>query len=346
MTLDERLNRAEEAFLDREKALKRMSKLYKTYYKKMDEYSSNTLKLEGDISYLTWCCHDNGELVINNDGFLRTPILDVMSEENRETTNMHNHDFIEIGYIYKGTFKQQIVDKIYEFKQGEFFLIDYNTIHNDYLIGYDNFVVFFRLSSSLFDSVFLNNIDESNLKKFLITTLNGNKNFNQFVKFTLRDNITIINDIVAKLLDELDVKATGWNYIVKGLLIRLLNILIYSYKDQLSTFSKNQFNKLLFQQISQYISENYSTITLNELINKFHYNVDYYNRLIKRNCGLTYTQYVRKIRLEKAKELLVETKLPIEQISLLIGYENKGYFYSIFKKYEGITPKNYRTNRC
>jgi AraC-like DNA-binding protein len=71
-------------------------------------------------------------------------------------------------------------------------------------------------------------------------------------------------------------------------------------------------------------------------------NQDYLNALFRRFSGLNFTQYLLKIKLEKASELLHDTLLSISQISKLSGFNSNTYFGRQFKKHYKITPLHFR----
>lgn len=66
------------------------------------------------------------------------------------------------------------------------------------------------------------------------------------------------------------------------------------------------------------------------------------HRKIVRYTGLSTSIYIREFRLQKAKELLRETKLPINQIAYETGFSDHGYFTKCFKKKYGIPPSAIR----
>ena len=87
------------------------------------------------------------------------------------------------------------------------------------------------------------------------------------------------------------------------------------------------------------------TSTLQQLAAKFGLSVPYLSKLLKTAWGCGFAEILQHVRLERAKELLVTTALPITEISASVGYENDAYFISIFKKAFGITPQNYRREK-
>lgn len=59
--------------------------------------------------------------------------------------------------------------------------------------------------------------------------------------------------------------------------------------------------------------------------------------------GQTVVEYLTAVRLNRAKLLLSASDLPVEEIAYEVGY-TPNYFFSIFKKMEGVTPLKYRKN--
>ena len=113
-------------------------------------------------------------------------------------------------------------------------------------------------------------------------------------------------------------------------------------KLSLSKEERKTMNWIIFEEISDYIRSHYATVTIQELVREFHFQEDYFNRLIKNKTGMTYSAYVQKFRLEKAEQLLRVTSMTIEDITEAVGYHNKGYFYKIFQERFGMTPSQYR----
>lgn len=101
----------------------------------------------------------------------------------------------------------------------------------------------------------------------------------------------------------------------------------------------------VIEQIITEIQEHYTeNITLTELAKKYGISVGYLSSLIKENVGLSYSDYVTARRIQKAKELLEDETLSIEQIAEQTGYNDYYYFTKVFKKTLGISPSKYRKN--
>jgi AraC family transcriptional regulator len=68
-------------------------------------------------------------------------------------------------------------------------------------------------------------------------------------------------------------------------------------------------------------------------------------RVFKRWIGLAPHQYVMRRRLERGKELLEDTDLPIAEIALAVGCANQSHFSALFRRVTGMTPMTYRQRK-
>lgn len=101
-------------------------------------------------------------------------------------------------------------------------------------------------------------------------------------------------------------------------------------------------HQLLYNEVEAYIRSHLATVTIPALTERFHYSSDFYNRLIHRHGGTTYSALLQRIRLEEAESLLRGTNLSIEAILERIGYQSKGFFYRLFSARYGLSPAAYR----
>lgn len=95
-----------------------------------------------------------------------------------------------------------------------------------------------------------------------------------------------------------------------------------------------------------YINENYSEdITLETLANVSGVSVQHFCRVFKAKTGMRPMEYLAKKRLAEAKVMLLNTGESIGHIASLVGYNDQNYFGMVFKKYEGVTPSEYRKQK-
>lgn len=114
-----------------------------------------------------------------------------------------------------------------------------------------------------------------------------------------------------------------------------------------ATFNKEKFVKRNYSQLvedSIEILENHynQSLSLEDICNQIAVSKNYFCYLFKREVGISLWQYLTDLRLKKAKELLRNTDLKSYEISFQVGYDNPSYFSMLFKKYELMTPNEYR----
>lgn len=107
--------------------------------------------------------------------------------------------------------------------------------------------------------------------------------------------------------------------------------------------TREQRNSALIDRAGKYIEANYSQdLTLEEVAQQVYLSPCYFSRLFKQIKGLNFIDYLTRIRLKAAKELLLKTNLPVAEIATRVGYHDARYFGQVFKKQEGYTPSVFR----
>ncbi len=83
-------------------------------------------------------------------------------------------------------------------------------------------------------------------------------------------------------------------------------------------------------------------ITLTELSEKYGISIGHLSSLLKAELGLSFSEYIAAKRVQKAKELLADETLSLDEIANQVGYHDYFYFIKVFKKVTGISPSKYR----
>lgn len=95
-----------------------------------------------------------------------------------------------------------------------------------------------------------------------------------------------------------------------------------------------------------YVAAHYGQkLTLREVAGAVHLSKNYFSFLFRAQTGLTFTQYVNRLRVEKSKEYLRCTSLPIVEVMLRVGFEDQSYFSKVFKQNTRLSPGQYRAQR-
>lgn len=310
----------------------------------IDQVDVKTFPLsdQEDIFILLWKLEAEGKLyaTIKPSGTAFAYYSDFRSGEK---TQFHTHDYIELAYVVEGEFQQRIMGQDIKFKKGEICLIDKNCLHQDYLFYNRSTVIFIGLANDIFDEVMVGKIEEEGILNFLRMALMKQKNIQQYVHFKPKNpEDNQIENLFLNLLTEMECNDEASRYICKGLLIRILRHISSKYDFFLSNEQRKKMNWIIFEEITNYIREKYADITIKELVERFHFNEDYYNRLLKEKTGMTYSEYVQNLRLLQAEKLLKTTGMTVDEVANQVGYHNKGYFYKIFVERFGVTPSKFR----
>lgn len=96
----------------------------------------------------------------------------------------------------------------------------------------------------------------------------------------------------------------------------------------------------------EYLLKNYTRddLSLEEVANAVHMSSCYFSLIFKQEAGTTFVDYLTKVRIEKAKELLLDSDSRSYEISYQVGYNNPTYFSTLFKKYVGVSPTEFRSH--
>ena len=130
-----------------------------------------------------------------------------------------------------------------------------------------------------------------------------------------------------------------------GLALQFLSLAVESYEEQNGRAA--YYNELsaddYIEYAIKYINNNFATVRIREVAEYVNLNRTYFTALFRRKMCMSPQDYLMKIRMERAVDLLRNTKLPIRMIASSVGYEDPLTFSKVFKQKYGIGPRNYRT---
>jgi two-component system, response regulator YesN len=112
--------------------------------------------------------------------------------------------------------------------------------------------------------------------------------------------------------------------------------------DEISAGDGCNYNEQIIDLIKDYLKVHYRKTTLEEVGKVVHLNPSYISKFFKYKTGENFSDYLIKIRMKKAAELLKIVDYKIYQISEMVGYSNPKNFTRIFKSYFGKSPRQFR----
>lgn len=136
-----------------------------------------------------------------------------------------------------------------------------------------------------------------------------------------------------------DAQEANYQQALSGIACNLISMAIYLSRNK--NFSKSN----IAEQINNAkinVHENISTITPEKLAESAYMSYSKFRKIFKEYTGFSPSQYIQELRVNMAKEMLTNTCKSIKEIAFDLGYENKDYFFTVFKKLTDMTPINYR----
>lgn len=128
-----------------------------------------------------------------------------------------------------------------------------------------------------------------------------------------------------------------------------LDDVCFKLQETVETFTECIFNYIpsknseLIKKAIQYIAHNFaSAISLEDVATHVHLNPAYFSTVFKQSTGSSFKEYLNMVRIEESKRLLSNTTYSVIDIAIATGFEDQSYFSKVFKKYTGLTPKQYR----
>lgn len=123
----------------------------------------------------------------------------------------------------------------------------------------------------------------------------------------------------------------------------LLTQALVSSRARQQTAAKVETPSVLAHRVRQYLDEHYSeNLTLRIVADRLHMNEYYLAHIFSEEFGTPPMQYVIKRRIGEAQDLLIHETLPIAEVSDRLGYTSVCHFNTMFKKYVGMSPGQYR----
>lgn len=265
--------------------------------------------------------------------------LAILGQE--EDTELHRHEYYEMIYVYQGKRTMQIEEQEVVLRENEFCIFDMKCAHKDLRMKSEGIAFYCCMTRKMVDNYFLDHIQSKILRHFFLLE-NEMKSDVSYFRLRNEENAELIEKYLANIFMELEGETIGYERLVQVYILRILNSHHELQPSDMFVFPKKLRGTKLFQSVARYISSNIADISLQMLCEEFHYQTDYYNRLIKKHTGLTYSDYIQSVRIEKAKNLLLNTDLSVQKIMMVVGYRYHSHFYATFKKETGETPFDYR----
>lgn len=278
------------------------------------------------------------------DGHLRQKSYRVFCVAEARTEYIHSHDFFELAYVYEGC-GRHIGDHSKMVNEGDFLLILPGAWHCT--VSNEKDAPWVRVCNYLATMEFLFKVCDSCKKIIGSTELFDILTNGEPTCLILHDDKNgSVQNIMRSMLDEYAANDAATPYTMENLFENLLIAINRIYERKKHGIAEESRTARNIHLIKSYIKSHlHEKLTLDLIAAQLHYSPEYFSRYFKKATGKNITEYLTAIRIDKAKELLKTTDLPINDISYSCGYSSVSNFRSHFAKYCGMSPKEYRNEK-
>jgi AraC-like DNA-binding protein len=249
---------------------------------------------------------------------------------------LHDHDYAELAYILSGKGKYIVDDMEYDVEAGDLVICNPGVKHTHLVINKDEPTIEFIAGFN--DFHFINMATNSIELKDGTCVLHTTAELKQKLMIHCYDMIA-----------EKESCNMSKYFMIKAHLMQMLLLVMREiYRDdnfEQSQCSFESYNKnYAVKQIINYLNENYNEkISLEQIAHNMYLSPVYISKIFKEETGESPINYLIKIRLEKARDILLKSNdNSIKSIANQVGYDDVYHFSKLFKKYYGISPLYYR----
>lgn len=273
-------------------------------------------------------------------------------QPNNWVNQLHNHDFIEIALVIQGKGGHMIDNHKYTVNAGELYIINSESFHCFYpsdanntenlsicFLGfYPEFLYGIGFSPDTLvcvrDMLLYKSLYE-NEEKYALDAVLTEKEQQRFL------------ELFNHMFYELQTKEDGYLDNVKfqlGMLLIDLTRCYYKFSGSAKTSSRYKIG--LINKAIEYFNEKYSEkFNLDQLADSVYLSKRQFSRIFKEVTGMNVVEYLQKVRIEKACQLISSTNLKISEIASLVGYSDYRHFNNTFQKIMGMTASTFSRQR-
>ena len=122
---------------------------------------------------------------------------------------------------------------------------------------------------------------------------------------------------------------------------QLVETALVEFADRVENSKKHKYSKPINMCQNYIFNHLYENITLTQLAELTSLNPNYLSNLFKKEVGISFLQFIQQTRIEEAKNLLSYSSYTLAEISTLLNFHDQSHFARIFKKFAGVTPKQF-----
>lgn len=249
-------------------------------------------------------------------------------------TNIHYHDFISMVYVLSGACTYRISETQYQVKKGDMLVFNPGVNHGKTVKPGEEIL---ELHVG-FDNIQVEGLTKNNLISPEACPVIGLQEHEQ-------EFFKCCSDIYLEQENDLP----GCELMLKIQVMRLIVLFListrsslYPSKNPLVSFDSNE-KSVIVSTLITFLNENYMRpVSLDTISKSIYLSPTYISKVFKEETGETPINYLIKLRLSKAREMLQDGRHSIKSVARSVGYEDAYYFSKLYKKYNRVSPSSIR----
>lgn len=259
-----------------------------------------------------------------------------LNPDNSHPGTWHWHSYFEITWVLEGKGNYFVNGQEYTMEKDDIIIFNNVEPHGWKLLG-GNMKLLVMIFSPEFVAEKISVFDMDYLKPFV----ERGTNFKNRVGREEAVNAEIRTSI-REIYQEWKERREGYPLMIKANVLRILTMLIRAYQDETKSGEMLREKKNAMKRLEQafaYINAHYcEKITLEEVASSAYMSSNYFSSYFRKVTNISFSDYVTRLRVNRARELLREDGANVTEIAMECGFNNISNFYRLYKKHMGKTP--------
>ena len=258
-----------------------------------------------------------------------------LNQANSRPGTWHWHSYFEITWVLEGKGNYFVNGQEYTMEKDDIIIFNNVEPHGWKLLG-GNMKLLVMIFSPEFVAEKISLFDAEYLKPFVERGSNFKNRVGREEKVNEEIRISI-----REIYQEWNERKEGYPLMIKANVLRILTMLIRAYQDETKSGEMLKEKKNAMKRLEQaftYINNHYEKITLEEVAASVYMSSNYFSSYFRRVANISFSDYVTRLRVNRAREMLRENGANVTEIAMECGFNNISNFYRLYKKHMGKTP--------
>ncbi len=258
----------------------------------------------------------------------------------KQGTGLHDHAFLELTYIVRGTVEHTLDGQMTELHAGDYLIVDYGSRHFYRCKdpgGYDNVDCLFL--PEIIDPVLKGTKSLRSLLEHYLLHFNMQAFVQNPARMVFHDDDGRILELIRRLHTEELERGAGYVEFMRCYLVEILLLTMRKLDDAQAAATGHDICGF----IAGYVREHYmEELTLQSLAKRLNYSLPYLSKKFKDETGVSFVTYLQNYRVMEGCRLLANSNRTFAEITEMVGYHDVKFFSDLIKRFTGLSPRNFR----